>query len=375
MDDCLIIGGGVIGLSLAYTLADGGWRVRVVDRGQPGQEASWAAAGLIPPPPNPPNPTPLERLTALSCSLYPELSAKLRAETGIDNGYLACGGINLADQRYSAGLATTAAEFQRVRARVEDLSPESVVELEPAFQAAFAAGQIDSAILLPEETQFRNPRHMKALEAACRSRGVEISSNTEIEDFDISGDRIQAARTKRGSLTAKRFCITSGTWSGRLLERLGMQATIKPIRGQIVLLKSKEPLLRRVVYIGPHYFVPRADGRTLVGSTVEDVGFDCRSTPDGVRELLDFALEWLPQLRTAEVERSWAGLRPGSVDGAPYLGSIPGMENAFIATGHFRSGLILAPATALVMAQLMRGEKTAIDLEPFRVDREAIGVR
>jgi glycine oxidase len=375
MDDCLIIGGGVIGLSLAYTLADGGWRVRVVDRSQPGREASWAAAGLIPPPPNPPNPTPLERLTALSCSLYPELSAKLRAETGIDNGYSRCGGINLADKSLATGLATTAAEFRRVRATVEDLSPEAVVNLEPALHKAFAAGQIDSAILLPEESQFRNPRHLHALEAACRSRGVEISADTEVEDFELAGGQIQAARTKNGLLAAKRFCITSGTWSGRLLERLGSRPTIKPIRGQIVLLKSKEPLLRRVVYIGPHYFVPRADGRTLVGSTVEDVGFDCRATPEGVRELLDFALHWLPQLQAAEVERSWAGLRPGSVDGAPYLGSIPGLKNAFIAAGHFRSGLILAPATALVMAQLMRGEKPAVDLEPFRVDREGPRVR
>jgi glycine oxidase len=375
MDDCLIIGGGVIGLSLALELAAGGWRVRVVDRGRPGHEASWAAAGLIPPPPNPPNPTPLEQLTALSCRLYPALSAMLRTETGIDNGYLNCGGINLADKKLAPTLMTTAAELRRVRAQVEELSPAAVAELEPAFRPALAAGKIDSAIRLPEETQFRNPRHMQALEAACKKRGVEISPDTEVKDFDVSGGEIRGALTKNGPLAAKRYCITSGTWSGRLLQRLGRQATIKPIRGQIVLLKSKEPLLRRVVYVGPHYFVPRDDGRTLVGTTVEDVGFDCRATPEGVRELLDFALEWLPQLREAEVERSWAGLRPGSGDGAPYLGSIPGMSNAFIAAGHFRSGLILAPATALVMAQLMRGEKLAVDLESFRVDREALGVR
>ena len=371
MHDCLIIGGGAIGLSLSYELAGGGWRVRVVDRGQPGQEASWAGAGIIPPAVEPPGATPLERLTAYSVQLQPEWAAKLRDETGIDNGYRRCGGVYLSDGSLATALDDAAALWRRGGAFVEMLSPQAVAEVEPVFQEAVAAGRVRGGMLLPDEAQIRNPRHLKALAAACQARGVEISAGIEVQDFDVSGGRIKAARTEQGPIAAERFCVTSGAWSGRVLERLGVRMPVKPIRGQIVLLNSSRPVLRRVVYIGPNYFVPRDDGRTLIGSTLEDVGFDCRSTPEAVGELLAFGLSWAPRLRAAAFERAWAGLRPASADGAPYLGPIPGLDNAFVAAGHYRSGLILAPATAVLMAQLLRGEKPALDLEPFRVGREA----
>ena len=139
--------------------------------------------------------------------------------------------------------------------------------------------------------------------------------------------------------------------------------------GKSCLLKTPEPILRQVVYAGPHYFVPREDGRLIVGATLEDVGFDQCVTTDAVRELLRFALDWIPGSGTAEVERFWAGLRPASADGRPYMGRVPGLKNAFVATGHYRSGLILAPGTAVVMARLIRGENPEFDLTPFAVGR------
>ncbi len=216
---------------------------------------------------------------------------------------------------------------------------------------------------------------MHALREACLGRNVEISSDTEVEDFEIVGEQIRAARTKQGPITANSFCITSGAWSGGLLNKLGVHVGVQPIRGQIMLLKTAEPILRRVVYAGPHYFVPREDGRLLVGSTLEDVGFDHRVTSEAVRELLDFAIEWISELRTAEMERCWAGLRPASADGRPYLGRVPGLQNAFVATGHYRSGLILAPATAVLISQLIRGQQPEFDLTPFAVGREVPSVR
>jgi glycine oxidase len=130
--------------------------------------------------------------------------------------------------------------------------------------------------------------------------------------------------------------------------------------------------LRRIAYVGQHYFVPREDGRILVGSTLEDAGFNRRTTAAVIKELLDFALQWVPALAEADFERCWAGLRPASGDGLPYLGRVPGLENAFVAAGHYRSGLILAPATAVVMAQLIQEESPAVDLHAFRVDRELV---
>jgi glycine oxidase len=370
MLDCLIIGGGVIGLSLAYELARDGFRVRVVDRIQPGREASWAAAGILPPPLQVADADPLERLAALSCRLHPDWAARLRAETGIDTGLRRCGAIYLADESQLGEMAAMAGKWRRGGVPVDDLSPEAAARLEPALQPAATTGRLRAGLLVPDEFQIRSPWNLRALEAACTARGVEISGDTEVQDFEIVGGQIRVAHTHLGPLVAKNFCITSGAWSGGQLSKLGVHVGIKPIRGQIVLLKTPEPILRRVVYAGPHYFVPREDGRLLVGSTLEDVGFDLRVTSEAVRELLDIALDWIPEFRAAEMECCWAGLRPASADGRPYLGRVSGLQNAFIAAGHYRSGLILAPATATLMAQLIRGREPDFDMSPFGIGRE-----
>src|SRR5690606_21524108 len=163
--------------------------------------------------------------------------------------------------------------------------------------------------------------------------------------------------------------IAGGAWSGAILERLGCRAAIRPMRGQIVMLSGTAPLVRRVVNLGESYLVPRPDGRMLVGSTMEDVGFDKRNTACAIGELIQFALRLVPDLKTFQPERIWAGLRPGNADGLPYLGGVPGLENAYVAAGHFRQGLHLSTGTAVVMSQLMRGQKPQIDLSPFRIDR------
>jgi glycine oxidase len=183
---------------------------------------------------------------------------------------------------------------------------------------------------------------------------------------------MQAVRTGHGQIVAEQFCISAGCWSGLLLARLGVPIAVKPIRGQIVLLSMPEMILRGIVYVGPHYLVPRDDGRILVGSTLEDAGFNRQTTSAVIQELLDFALAWVPALRGAEFERCWAGLRPATGDGLPFLGRLPELDNAFIAAGHYRSGLVLSCATAVVMAQLMQTEQPAVDLQPFRVERELV---
>jgi glycine oxidase len=373
MHDCLIVGGGVIGLSLAYELARRGMTVRVVDRQLPGREASWAAAGILPPAPTRPDATPFERLTALSMRLHADWATRLWEETSIDYGYRRCGGFYLANTASGVDeLEQQAAAWRRDGIAVESLSPPAVAELEPAFGDAAESGLLRAALLLPDEVQIRNPRFLQALTAACTARGVEITAGAEVEEFDCDGGRIVAVRTRHGQMAADRFCITTGCWSGLVLARLGVPIAVKPIRGQIVLLSMPEMILRRIAYVGPHYFVPREDGRILVGSTLEDVGFNRQTTSSVIHELLDFALTWVPALREANFERCWAGLRPASGDGLPFLGRVPGLDNAFVAAGHYRSGLILAPATAVVMAQLMQGESPAVDLHAFRVERELV---
>ncbi len=369
MSDCLVVGGGVVGLSLAYELAGQGARVRVIDAGQPGKEASWAGAGILPPACSSAV-DPLEQLTALSNQLHAQWTEQLRAATGLDNGYRRCGAIYLARTEAEACQLETFASMAASRAiAVESLNSHVLNELEPALQPT---GPLEAAYSVPDECQIRNPRHLKALLIAVAQRGVEVTSGVAADDFEIRGGHVRTVHTNIGPLSADTVCVTTGSWTGPLAKRLGLTLSIKPIRGQMLLLSTARPILERIVNEGSRYLVPRADGRLLVGSTEEDVGFDRGTTAGAIGDLLQFAQSLVGQLSSAQVERYWAGLRPSTPDGLPYLGAIPGLDNAFIAAGHFRSGLQLSTGTALVISQLIRGQQPSVDLSTFRVDRDSV---
>ncbi|HEV3022745.1 MAG TPA: glycine oxidase ThiO [Pirellulales bacterium] len=367
MIDLLIVGGGVVGLSLAYDSSAAGLSVRVIDRGQPGCEASWAGAGILPPAGDKPTNDPTLELLRLSNRLHAEWSQRLRDESGVDNGFRRCGGLYLAhDAAERDQLEDAARQWHEQGVEVEVLGEAELADIEPALELRANT----RCYWLRDEAQLRNPRHLKALLAACSRRGVEISPGVAAEDFRIAAGRIVSVDSTDGPLAAGQVCITSGPWAKALLERLGVSVNMKPVRGQMVLLCEPRPLLRRIVNDGPRYLVPRGDGRVLVGSTEEDAGFDKRTTAEAVSGLLDFAVGTVPRLKAAQFERCWAGLRPATLDGLPYLGPIPGLDNAYVAAGHFRSGLQLSPGTAQVMNQLIQGVTTTIDLRPFRVERE-----
>ena len=374
MHDCLIIGGGVVGLSLAWELARGGMAVRLIDQGLPGQEASWAGAGILPPASRSAALHPYDRLRALSSDLHPEWAERLQVDTGIDNGYRRCGGIYLARTAgEAASLAAWAHTTLAEGIAVELLTAVELEQCEPDLAPRVGrSGQrvgFQSAVRLPDEAQIRNPRHLQALLAACQNAGVGISAHVAATDFIHRGERLEAVETTAGRLRAKSYCFTSGAWTGQLLARLGIAAAILPIRGQMVLFQCEKPPLTHIINEGSRYIVPREDGFVLAGATEEEVGFDKRTTGDAIDDLVDFALALVPALYDAPVVRTWAGLRPATLDGMPYMGPLPGLANAFIAAGHFRSGLYLSPGTAVVMSQLIRGEQPAIDLTPFRIGR------
>lgn len=367
--DCLIVGGGVIGLSLAYELLNHGATVEVIDRGPLGREASWAGAGILPPANLATAIDPLDRLRALSHSLHREWAVRLREETGIDNGYRECGGLYLARSSGEAAALHAFAEMLReIKIEIERLLLDDVAKLEPALRE-IAANQLQAAYALPGEAQLRNPDHLRALKLACERRGATIRADCEATEFECSNGTMTAVRTNVGLLRAGQYCITSGAWTQRLLLRLGMTTGIMPIRGQMVMFKCETPPFRRVLNEGPRYLVPRDDGRVLVGSTEEEVGFDKRTTDEGVGELIALARQLVPALRDVPIENSWAGLRPGSFDGFPYIGRMPGFDNAYAAAGHYRSGLHMSPGTAVVLRQLMLGDEPEIDLTPFNVGR------
>jgi glycine oxidase len=366
MTDVLVIGGGVVGLSIAYELARSDADVQLIDRGDLGREASWAGAGILPPVNAATALHPYDQLRALSFALHAQWAARLQDETGIDNGYRRCGALYVARTAgEAAALRGMYLTFREEQVAIEQVAPGVVSELEPALTTE----RFRAAYDVPEECQLRNPRYLRALIAACQRYGVALSPQVAAEDFVVRGDRLEGVRTSGGMLQAKRYCLASGAWTEQLLRRLEIPSGIFPIRGQMLLYRCPQQVFTRVLNEGNRYLVAREDGYVLAGSTEEEVGFDTRTTAVGLAELRAFAEALVPSLASATLEKSWAGLRPATFDGLPYLGRIPTLCNAFVAAGHFRSGLYLSPGTAVLMSQLLRDEPPTIDLAPFRIGR------
>lgn len=367
--DCCVIGGGVIGLSIARELAGRGLQVRVLTDGPARSSCSWAAAGILPPAPECDSP-PGDALTARSDRLHRQWAAELLEETGIDNGLRACGGLHLAADAPAVESLRSKAEAWRCRgATAELLAPREVADLEPALAEAVSSGRIAGGMLLPEETQIRPPRQLEALAASCRRRGVKIVEAAGVEAIETRGDSIAAVRTPLGVFAAERWVLAAGAWSQKLAEGFGVTIETRPVRGQIALVRPTEPLLWRVINLGLDYLVPRPDGRILAGSTIEDIGYDPRTTPEVIERLLAMARGLVPALAHAELEASWSGLRPGSPDGLPYLGLSPRYANGYLAAGHFRAGLHQSTGTAELIADLMTEREPALDPAPFAPGR------
>ena len=369
MNDCCIVGGGIIGLSLARELAGRGVKVRVLARGRGAETTSWAAAGIFPPAPLHAGISPADALTAWSDKLHRLWSKDLQAETGIDNGLLPSGSLHLA--RSATGLQRLRAEAARWLARgtpADFLDRDGVLACEPALGDGDDAGEILGGMVLREEMQFRPSRHLDALERSCRNRGV-IIEEADVRRFVVRGTRVERAVTATGEISAGTWVLAAGSWTGGLASAFGLALDTRPIRGQIVLLRLPRPLITRIVNRGLDYLVQRPDGRLLVGSTLEDVGFDPTTTPDTVTRLLGVARSLLGELLGSVVERSWAGLRPGNVDGLPSIGPIPELDNAFLSAGHFRAGLHQSTGSAVLLADLMTGHAPHLDPAPFAPGR------
>jgi len=377
MTDCCIIGGGIIGLSIARELAGRGLSVRVLSRDAGRDTASWAAAGIFPPAPEWTDAPANDRFTAYSDRLHRAWAAELRAETGIDNELEPCGGLHLAaDDPGLERLDEAATGWRAKGTRCDRLDCRAVAACEPALRTAVEAGRIRGGLLLPDEMRIRPPRHLAALEASCRQRGVEIVPAAAVRSLEVRGDRVEGVVVSRAAagvadetVRARHYCLAAGAWSGQLAESLGLRVETRPIRGQIALLRLPRQRLARVVNQGLEYLVPRNDGRLLVGSTLEDAGFEPVTTPQAIARLVGFARDLLGPLPEAVLEQTWAGLRPGSVDGLPLIGPAPACRNAWFAAGHFRAGLHQSTGTAVLMADLITDRAPAIDPLPFTPGR------
>jgi glycine oxidase len=287
--------------------------------------------------------------------------------TGVDNGFLESGGIELGFDGEESRLQAEERNWQGEGVPVERLSPADLRRLEPAISS-----EIRTAYRLPGLCQVRNPRHVKALTAACQIRNVRIIAGAPVTQFETTGIQaggqgILAARAPTTRYAAGKFVIAGGAWTGRITRQLGIEVPVGPVRGQIVLLSAWPLPFQHVLNHGARYLVPRPDGKILIGATEEEVGFEKQNTVAGVAGLLEFAQTLVPELAQAKVEQSWSGLRPGSPTGDPFLSRLPRIANGYVAAGHFRAGLQLSPATGELMAELITTGKPSLSLEHFRI--------
>ena len=368
--DCIVVGGGVIGLSLAWVLGQQGVRVLVIDRQEVGRGTSWAGVGIFPPANMNTARDPIDKLRAKSHVLHAEWAEKLQSTTGIDTGYRRCGGIYLALSRgEQAALIGQANYWQEYGIESHRLESDSLAEIEPALESIAQSPRLLSAWLLSDEALLRSPDHLLALRMACQQQGVKFQESCEIQDLVATEGKIDRIVSSAGDFQADNYCLTAGAWTRLLLDQLGISSGIYPVRGQVLLYKLPQQIFTRVVNEGNRYLVPRDDGHILVGSNEEEVGFQLGNSKTVVDLLRNWAEGVLPALKDQPIIRTWSGLRPASFDSFPYIGKLPGLANGFIASGHYRSGLHLSCATATELANLVLEKPTQLDLAPFSPGR------
>ncbi len=369
-----IVGGGAIGLSIAWELARRGDRVTLLER-EPkvGRATSWSAAGILPPANRERASDPIDQLRGLSHQLFPEWIDRLISVTRIDPGYRRCGGWYLADTPGEhASLVGMRQYWNDLGIRCEPVAPGQLAHREPALRAD-SSGKV-AAWWLPEECQIRSPEYLRALHHACLAAGVEVIQNAAVADLRWNA-RSAGVRVQDQWIDADRVVVCGGVWTGRVAAALRLESSIVPVRGQILQLKTDKPSLRSIVNVGHRYLLCRDDGHTIVGSCEEEVGLQLGTTDSMLSSLRQFAIDWVPELRHAPAVARWSGLRPMTFDGFPMIGRVPETDNVFVAAGHFRSGIHLSPATAATLADLMMGQTPAVDLAPFRVGKQQTASR
>lgn len=348
--DVIVIGGGIIGLSLARELRKRGATVLVVERGEPGREASHAAGGMLA---NCGDETPLalQPLATASAEMYPEFAHELEDESGEN-----------VDLRSEGTLLFPPAHTNKAPNGTVPM-PASLVELEPALEAF---GR--TPVFLKERSVCPRALTHAALRAV-HHRGIDVSSGTRVLSVDVVQGSVIGITTDKTSYRAGKVVNCAGAWAGEIALT---PIPTRPVKGQMVCFAMpSRKLLRHVVRSPEIYLIPRSDGRLLAGATVEEAGYDKRTVPEAIQRLRRAAIAMLPALTEAHVLEDWAGLRPGTPDNLPILGAttVPGY---FVATGHFRDGILLAPVTARAMAQLIAAGTSEFELAPFSAERFAL---
>lgn len=358
--DTLIIGGGISGMLTARELCQAGHQVTILDKSACGREASWAGGGILLPIYPWRQAAAISELVIASLKIYPNLSHELFNSTGIDPEWQPCGMLICKNPDHE--LAIDWCESRHIRY----LSA-------PADMVESLNTETNHPLWLPDIAQARNPRLLKSLKAFLLQQGVQFIEHGEITRVTIQRRRISQIDTEQHSLTPCQVVLCAGAWTTQWLKQWlpasEIQLPIHPVRGQMLVFDAKPETLSHMILDGDQYLIPRRDGKILAGSTVEQADFEKVTTQEAGDNLYRFATNLWPALKDYPICEHWAGLRPGSPDGVPYIGTHPEVDNLAVNAGHFRNGLVMGPASAALLADLILQRPTHIDPQPYALIR------
>ncbi len=360
--DIVIIGGGIIGLTVAHKLLRLGAKVSILERGYSGREASWAGGGILLPLLPWDYPNSVTQLTQFSNQLLPELTETLKQETGIDPEY-----------RVSGMLVFPVIGDQEVRfvgAKewcAGNAFPMKEIYINEIFPKLKLVGCTDnSALWLPSVAQVRSPRLLQALKRSVELSGGSIIEHTEVKGWRMSQNRVKSVITDQGDYSGANYIVAAGAWSREILDKYALKIDIYPVRGQMLLFKVKTGLLDKIVLQGDFYLIPRKDGYILAGSSMENTKFDKSVTADVRKKLLERAHKFIPVLSEKTLVGHWAGLRPGSPENIPIISRHPIFDNLYLSSGHHRYGVTMAPSSAHILSNMVMNNSQPFDVAPYQ---------
>ncbi len=357
--DFTLIGGGVIGLLTARELFNAGATVTVIEKSHLGQESSWAGGGILLPLYPWRQSDAITRLTLQSLKLYPTLASQLIADTQKDPEWTPCGLLITKNPDIEAATHWCNTHQIAYETPTADLFDGLVTApLNPIYLSTIA--------------QARNPRLVKSLTQDLINKGINIIEECELLDVSIQNNRICHIATSKGHMPVQNLMMSAGAWTGKLFKRLfpdiiNQRPEVQPVKGQMLLFDGAPHTLKTMVLDGDQYLIPRRDGKILAGSTVEYNNFNKTPTSAAKEKLSDFAYQLMPTLKEAPLLHHWAGLRPGTAEGVPYIDQHPEISNLSINAGHFRNGLIMGPASAQLMVDLLLKRPTQVDPTPYKI--------
>lgn len=363
--DAIVVGGGVIGGSIAYNLAKRGAKVLLLEKDRLAGKSSGAAAGMLAAQAELEGDDPLFPIAKKSREMFPELSEELKRISGIDIGLINKGMLKIALTEQQKQKYQQIIRIQKEKGEQADwLTSEELQQKEPELSSA-----VSGAMYIEKDGQVEAPQLTLAFLKSAAASGAVIKEHVEVEEIQIHESRVTGLTTNEGTFRCDKVIVAGGAWSEKLLTKTGLQLGTYPVKGECFSVLTERPLLDCTVFSHGCYLVPKKGGRIIVGATVKPHTFNQKVTLEGISSLMERAKQLIPAIAEGEWEKSWAGIRPQTFDGLPYLGEHPACKGLFVATGHFRNGILLSPITGEIIADMVEGKASSTNLAPFQINR------